>query len=75
MHKITFYEIRRLEKNSAQFDYMDKRIICDDNFYGLYLCFDNGYELSFLIVNLLDCVKKLLQKHYTKKVSETAKRV
>lgn len=46
-HKIVSYEIKKLEKNSTQFNYMDKRIICDDNFFGLYLCFDNGYELSF----------------------------
>lgn len=58
-HKIISYEIKRLEKNSTQFDYMDKRIICDDNFYGLYLCFDNGYELSFFNSQFIGLCKNI----------------
>lgn len=45
-HKIVSYEVKRLN-NSTQLKYIDKRIVCDDNLYGLYLCFDNGYELYF----------------------------
>ena len=45
-HMIVSYEITKLEIGSTDNNYMDKRIICDDNFYMLYLNLDNGYNIA-----------------------------
>lgn len=44
-HKIVSYDITRIKKDSNHYYYMDKRIICDDNFFLLYLNLDNGYNI------------------------------
>ena len=44
-HKIVSYDITRIKKDSDHHYYIDKRIICDDNFFLLYLNLDNGYNI------------------------------